>query len=929
VLTGQFHDDDDDDDDSSDTCTDRNSSSSKTKTEAKRRRHTKLSRIKKSRSIQTVYWALCPDARRKSANGKEDDANAAADLFRTTNPLLAAAALRRVADLRALQATYRLRRERGQARPSRSKDRWEEQESCLARVVLLPSLIRCVGNAVLCDVRLMNGARSSSDNKDYDPMKAGEEDGDNYVSVTMGLENIDECSLPVVGIDNPVQTRRLGPESLLDVLYGLAKLSDIKKRTAAAAPTTAASGDDAEGSGGNGSFRPLAVSTCRAIKSDDEGASYTTKLWHTSLVETVWSLAVLDLRDETVLLTAIGNRLEKGDALGKLTGKQLVTVLWSYASLGHPHQGVMRAFMRRLRKIRHQLFASHIAQAIWSAARLIERLDDEAELEDAPSDELDVAAAQLREEAIMLCHTLSNELMSPVSNDSALPKMLDLAAGASADILSAFATLEISEAPILSALSCHLRQPNTTKYCKLQDIARLLLSFQRLGLKEETQTIGILCNRFTQLLHTTNCDGKTLNTILRSVVMLLPDDGSCKILFDAAARIINDDDLGIAICSLCSEFEVSSILWSFAKAKHIDDGVMVRLANRMMEEDISQLCSPSSVSRILWSYTVLLSMAEDRARQGDDNIPIEVGQRLAERRETLFLLFQSLSWVLLSSQLNPIDCTAAMWAMAHASYPLDLSVFDHLAETLAADNMLERSSTECISQALWSCGKMSGWEGMNNKQEYTEEASLGIPPYVESAEKYAYDLLSRKEDMSPKDVAQAIWSIGRLSELTDVGEQSVEEFASLAVGLASGFNGVEVTSILYGLARLGYNDESVVGALTSRFLEPPVLAGSTAREMSSVMFSLGMMGHRDVDLFAKLSTAMMENVDDTSSLSIANALTAYEAVDMAPPRILFDRWASEKLGIMARHSFISQIVGDAVASPAEAITSGTGNELME
>lgn len=224
---------------------------------------------------------------------------------------------------------------------------------------------------------------------------------------------------------------------------------------------------------------------------------------------------------------------------------------------------------------------------------------------------------------------------------------------------------------------------------------------------------------------------------------------------------------------------------------------------------------------------------------------------------------------------------------------------------------------------------MSGWEGMNNKQEYTEEASLGIPPYVESAEKYAYDLLSRKEDMSPKDVAQAIWSIGRLSELTDVGEQSVEEFASLAVGLASGFNGVEVTSILYGLARLGYNDESVVGALTSRFLEPPVLAGSTAREMSSVMFSLGMMGHRDVDLFAKLSTAMMENVDDTSSLSIANALTAYEAVDMAPPRILFDRWASEKLGIMARHSFISQIVGDAVASPAEAIISGTSNELME
>ena len=219
---------------------------------------------------------------------------------------------------------------------------------------------------------------------------------------------------------------------------------------------------------------------------------------------------------------------------------------------------------------------------------------------------------------------------------------------------------------------------------------------------------------------------------------------------------------------------------------------------------------------------------------------------------------------------------------------------------------------------------------MNNGQEYTKEASLGIPPYVESAEAYASNLLSRKDDMSPKDVAQTIWSIGRLSELIDIGEPGVKEFASLAVNLANKFNGIELSSILLGLSRLGYNDEDVTNVLTSRFLEPSVLAESTAREISSVMFSLGIMRHRNcVDLFAKLSTAMMENIDETSSESIANALTAYEAIDMAPPRILFDRWASEKLGIQGRHSFISQILGDAVASPAEAIASGTGNELVE
>jgi len=703
------------------------------------------------------------------------------------------------------------------------------------------------------------------------------------------------------------------------VLYGLAKLADVKKRAAAAGSSSTGGGGGTAGDG----FRPLAAATCQAITSDDGGASYVSGLWHTSLVETAWSLAILGLGEETPgLLDAIGDRLAKGDAVGRLTGRQLVTLLWSYAILDFPHPRMMKAVMRRMRKTRRELFASDIARALWSAARLVERLDDKAELEQE-DDGLDIASAQLREEAVVLFHTLSNEL-SPASGDSAKPRLLDLTAGATADIVMSSVTLEIGhEVPILSALSCHLRQPSVVKNCSLQDIARLLLSFHRLGLKEERETIRSLCNRFTELARTNDCDGKTLNTVLRSVVMLgVADDASCASVFDVATLIINDADRGMAMCSRCSEFEVSAIAWSFAKAKYVDDGVIRRLASRMMA--LTEDVSPSSISRMLWSYTVLLSLADDS--HSDDNMPIDVGQRLAELRETQYLLFQSLSWVLLSEQLNPIDCTAAMWAMAQASYPLDLSVFDHLAESLARDDMLERSSTECISQALWSCGKMSTWEGL--QQGHSGEASLA--PYMASAEKYATNLLSRKEDMSPKDVAQTIWSLGKLSETIIIGEE-YKGFVSLAVCLANSFNGIEIASILYGLARLGYNeDDRVIDALvTSRFLETSVLARSTAREISSVMFSLGMMGHRNPKLFAKLSTAMMEgNVDETSSESIANALTAYEAVDMAPPRILFDRWASEKLGIMARHSFISSIVGDAVASPAEALHSETSLELL-
>ena len=133
------------------------------KTKAKKRRKpTKLSRIKTSRSIQSVYWTLCPAARydhdnydnngntknarnRRKANKRNTGMNT--DLSRTTHPLLAAATLRRVADLRALGMTYHLRRQRGQARPPAPKDRWKELGGELARTVFLPALIRCAGTS--------------------------------------------------------------------------------------------------------------------------------------------------------------------------------------------------------------------------------------------------------------------------------------------------------------------------------------------------------------------------------------------------------------------------------------------------------------------------------------------------------------------------------------------------------------------------------------------------------------------------------------------------------------------------------------------------------------------------------------------------------------------------------------------------------------
>ena len=296
--------------------------------------------------------------------------------------------------------------------------------------------------------------------------------------------------------------------------------------------------------------------------------------------------------------------------------------------------------------------------------------------------------------------------------------------------------------------------------------------------------------------------------------------------FEAATLLLLEDE---TFLSTCNEFEVSNIAWSFVTVNKAHIEVMLALANRMMEADIVRTCTPSSASRVLWSFTKLLSIVED----GNDDFAVK-DAREAELVDKLFELFQSLSGIMLSSQLTPVDCSAAMWAMAKASYPLDMGVFDHLAEKLSEDTMLERSGISVVAKALWAAGRMTEWEGVRTDDIDYYEDSL-IPPYVESAKRYATFLLSLKDQMSSRDVAQSIWAIGRLRiESSNI----LDRFAVVAKEKAGSSNAIEISSILWGLTRLRYDNEEVIRVLTDRFRDPSVLYLASPREISNGEFRL-------------------------------------------------------------------------------------------
>lgn len=764
-----------------------------------------MNSIKRCRSVQEILAYLLEKdllSEKLLPNGIE-----LSDL--RADPDVASITLRRVVDLRSISLAKGRRRARARGRkPSETRADSElelndvdEMEAEAARYIL-PELLNVVGQAIIFDNKRVDTTFSSFQKK------PGE----------------------LVPTD-----KLMSHLSLLDTLYSLAKLSEVKRLNKG--------GHIGQNSGGTGNLQPLAYETCVAINSDD--CSFVNAVYHTSLVETVWALAKLNLKNQTRIIDKLGDRLSKPDAVGRLSGKQLINGLWAFAALDRPNVGFMKSSMRRIRKVRADLDPWDIARAMWSVARLVERLDGLAaapiggkvsDVEDKAKGELEnveMHAAEMREEAETMCYTLSDDLVK-TRCDGRDAKVLVLTSKQVADVLSACASFEmLSNGGVLAALSFQLRQDHVLKDCSAATIARLSLSLEKLNCNrfDVMTMLGKRLNELVKEKKSLACDSKTLNTILRTIALLSSTSHGTtnwteNESFEAATLLLLEDE---TFLSTCNEFEVSNIAWSFVTVNKAHIEVMLALANRMMEADIVRTCTPSSASRVLWSFTKLLSIVED----GNDDFAVK-DAREAELVDKLFELFQSLSGIMLSSQLTPVDCSAAMWAMAKASYPLDMGVFDHLAEKLSEDTMLERSGISVVAKALWAAGRMTEWEGVRTDDIDYYEDSL-IPPYVESAKRYATFLLSLKDQMSSRDVAQSIWAIGRLRiESSNI----LDRFAVVAKEKAGSSNAIEISSILWGLTRLRYDNEEVIRVLTDRFRDPSVLYLASPREISNGEFRL-------------------------------------------------------------------------------------------
>lgn len=633
---------------------------------------------------------------------------------------------------------------------------------------------------------------------------------------------------------------------------------------------------------------PIARTLCTQSLAGDYGQLFVQEVKPVLLLETLSSLATFDLKDDSIILDSIGNRLKQGDATGQLSGQQLSQGLWAFAVLNRPHIGLIKSFTRRLRKatIRKSLTPSDITRAIWSACQSLRQLDllFQSETSTAVSmavDEMNVTdedVALIREEIVVMIYTLSNELLDNYGKEDD-PKLYKLNARQIADLSSALSTVEFESDvhPIVNAIGKYIRNGKALRdQVSVTDLARILWSFQRLRLgSTESKAIGVLVQRFIDLLELDHlkCSPKTLNTILRSVVLLVPDHGKS---FQSLQRIASQTLQNETFLKQCNEFECSNFMFFFAMSNTYDKAVVRLLADRISDDDIIRSITPSSASRFLWSFTKLVESNEE---------DIQI-------KEILYEMFQSLGGILLSMQLTPVDASSAMWAIAKSSYSLDMGVFDHLAECLTQQCMMKGATVQQVTEALWSCGKIYNldWEGR-------EHGKTSAPPYVRSAKTFASFLVSQRSKMSPKDISQAILSLGymRISDdyiLKPLAYKAVE-FADEAK-----FNSQELANIVWAFSKLNLEDEVVYSHLTSQLRTPCIMEQCTSQEAANVLYALGKMKIRDKETFECMDEVLMRNLDGANTQAIANALWAHECVNIAPHRQLFDSWALEKLNIV-------------------------------
>ena len=697
--------------------------------------------------------------------------------------------------------------------------------------------------------------------------------------------------LEAIGIKLMSHRSSLSPPSLrhtpdLKELPGVHPLSDVLQALAVLSP------DESRIE----KMRPFAILVVEFLNTHETSDLY--KIGPIKLLQCLQAMAMLDI-DHSSLYNKICQRLLKPDALAKLPARFLAhgisTLATFQTSKANRKKGksprlnfklgeqtdveeidrnkeidmdlkLSRAFMRRLRK---------------------PKVREEASVEDmyralvATRDLFDLGAmATMEDEAAMFGFTSLRTILEITSSS---PTLFVLTSTHVTGMISSWASLSdrSREDTVIEELLQILTAGEILERCSIGQLERIISSIRKLNVANNAEVTRLVGERVLSLVEENkssdfeNVFPDFAVEILRWPVFVHRRNQTVMEPFIQTSFHLFSSKSFIERSSVK---EISNFLWFLSIVERFDEEILLNIGNCLLEDVMVDDCLPNIASRILATFTSLLVLKGNRLSESLANLKQE--------------LFYSYGGHLLSSNLSGAEISSALYAYATANYVQDKGVFDHLVNLLASSK--EQCSSRQLSQTIWSCGKMIAWERQDMVLLDDEDSEMEDPPYLENALNVAAELSTRAEDLSPKDVAQIMWGIGKL-EIQD--DRLLSVFANRTIEISTSMNAAEISNVLWGVAKVRFRDGKLMGSLSDRLAADDIHI-SSPQVASSILFSLAKLQWKDEIIFRKLSKTMIEDIRNVNAQSVANTLWAFRAIRMRPPRELLDTWAITRLGIV-------------------------------
>jgi hypothetical protein len=587
---------------------------------------------------------------------------------------------------------------------------------------------------------------------------------------------------------------------------------------------------------------------------------------------------------ESPLHFRIYERLLKPNASSRLPAKYLAHGLDALASVvnnransydgceeensGKPHETTLlaRSFMRRMRKqdVRDEATIDDLCRALLATndlwhSRGLQELEDEA--------------------AIFGFTTLRAILKKKHDNRATL------APSQMATMMTSWATMtnKQKEDTVIEDLMTICESDKVLERASILELERIVSSIEQLQITSHANIMKNAGERLVGLTLEGKIFPKAFNSILRCPVLLhRRNQFVMKPYIRACEHAFADE----SFVQKCSVTEIANFLWFASIAQWRHDESLQALGRRILEPELYDKCSPKLASRILATYTSIVSLpaAAGPTQSSQDNMGDLTSQ-----------LFHNYGGHLLSNKLTAAEVSSSLYAYAKAAYFQDMGIFDHLLSLMASmATSGETPTARQMTQSLWSCGKMSVFDSQDDNLATTPNVSPKDSSYLNSAREIAAALSRRTQEMSPVDVTQCIWALGRLGT---VDEHVMSCFADRAMDLVSEMNAVEISNILWGLSKTRYGAGALVDRLAVRISDGSVEVAP--KEAAMALYALGRMRVGDEDVFQSLSEIMIEHIDETSAQGIANTLWAFRNVNLRPPPQLLNLWALQKLGLVS------------------------------